>query len=68
MAKPFQQWLATSVEAIGDADPKNASQDERDELAAPTPEVEKTAQSNGSADATGTESKGKGSKRSKRKG
>ena len=67
MAKPFQQWLATSIEAVGDADLKNASRDERDELAAPSPEVELIAQ-NGT-DASGADSgKGKGNKRSKRKG
>ncbi|KAK5126995.1 hypothetical protein LTR85_008354 [Meristemomyces frigidus] len=68
VAKPFQQWLATSVEAIGDADTKNASRDERDELAAPGPEVERIAQSNGSVEASGTESKGKSGKRSKKRG
>jgi len=71
VAKPFQQWLATSIETIGDADPKNASRDERDELAAPNPEVERIAgagQSNGTVDVSGADSKGKGSKRGKRKG
>lgn len=61
--------MATSVEAIGNADLKNASRAERDELAAPgPPEVESVVPSNGSIEASGTESKGKGGKRSKRKG
>jgi signal peptidase complex subunit 2 len=68
VAKPFQQWLASSVEAIGDVDGKNAGRDERDELAAPTAEVERIEQGNGSATATGTEGKGKASKKGKKKG
>jgi signal peptidase complex subunit 2 len=39
VAKPFQQWLARSVETVGDVDLKNAGRDERDELAAPGPAV-----------------------------
>ena len=26
VAKPFQQWLATSIPMVGDADPKNAAE------------------------------------------
>jgi signal peptidase complex subunit 2 len=69
VAKPFQQWLASSIGAIGDVDTKHAMRDQRDELAAPTSEVEVIEQAgNGTAETTGTESKGKSSKRSKRKG
>ncbi|KAK4545691.1 hypothetical protein LTR36_002645 [Oleoguttula mirabilis] len=69
VAKPFQQWLASSVEAIGAADVKNASRAETEEATAPGPEeIETVAQSTGSAQASGTESKSKSSKRSKRKG
>ncbi|KAK1064600.1 signal peptidase complex subunit spc2 [Friedmanniomyces endolithicus] len=68
VAKPFQQWLASSVEAIGNADSKNALRDERDEIASPSPELELTPQGNGTAEASGTDGKAKGSKRSKRKG
>ena len=64
VAKPFQQWLATSIDAIGELDSKNASRDEREELSAPDLESEVTPQSNGAVQASGTE---KGSKRSKRK-
>jgi hypothetical protein len=54
---------------IGDADAKHAMRDQRDELAAPTSEVEIIEQAgNGTTESTGTESKGKSSKRSKRKG
>lgn len=60
VAKPFQQWLASSVQAIGDADQKNAAPEEQEVLDA---EVV-----NGTPSASGAESKGKGSKRSKRKG
>ena len=69
VAKPFQQWLASSVEAIGNADAKNAMRDQRDELAAPTAEVERVVEANGTGDAmaTGVEGKGRG-KKSKRKG
>ncbi|KAI7236894.1 hypothetical protein KC330_g3466 [Hortaea werneckii] len=72
VAKPFQQWLATSSETVGDADPKNASRVERDQLAAPSPEVEAVAGMGGDgptafAETSGASS-GKGSKRSKRKG
>lgn len=66
VAKPFQQWLASSIEAIGDVDKKHALRDERDDLAAPSPEVEVLASA---AETTGAESTGKGTtKRSKRKG
>ncbi|KAK0306843.1 signal peptidase complex subunit spc2 [Friedmanniomyces endolithicus] len=68
VAKPFQQWLASSVEAIGNADSKNAQRGQRDDNASPIPEVELTPQGNGTIDASGTDSKSKGSKRSKRKG
>jgi len=66
VAKPFQQWLASSIEAVGDADSKNAMRDQRDELASPTAEFETLE--DGVVEATGTESKGKSSKRAKRKG
>jgi len=66
VAKPFQQWLASSIEAIGDVDKKHALRDERDDLAAPSPEVEVLASA---AETTGAESTGKSTtKRSKRKG
>lgn len=64
VAKPFQQWLASSVEMVGDADQMNAMRDQRDELAAPGPEV-KVLESAGSA--TGTEGRGKGTRKSKKK-
>ena len=65
VAQPFQKWLATSIEMIGNADLKNAARDERDELASPgMPDAEV----NGTPRATGNDSRSKGSKRSKRKG
>ncbi|KAK4560785.1 signal peptidase complex subunit spc2 [Recurvomyces mirabilis] len=69
VAKPFQQWLASSIEMIGDADMKNALRDERDELAAPTPEVEiiGDGSGNGTVEASGVDAKSKGSKRGKKK-
>ncbi|KXT02731.1 hypothetical protein AC578_5418 [Pseudocercospora eumusae] len=56
VAKPFQQWLASSIEAIGDADVKNAGREERDELASPTAKVF-SVESNGDVDtgASGTQ-------------
>ena len=68
VAKPFQQWLASSIGMVGDADKKNAMRDQGDELAEPGPEVELIDQSQSNGTATGAESKSKGSKRSKRKG
>lgn len=66
VAKPLQQWLASSIEVIGDVDSKHALRDERDDLAAPSPEFEIKA---GAAETTGAESTGKSTtKRSKRKG
>ncbi|QIW97522.1 hypothetical protein AMS68_003040 [Peltaster fructicola] len=35
VAQPFQQWIASSIEVIGDADQKNALRDQRDALAPP---------------------------------
>ncbi|USW48128.1 Putative signal peptidase complex subunit Spc2/SPCS2 [Septoria linicola] len=68
VAKPFQQWLASSVEAVGDADLKNANRDERDELAAPTAQYELLQTAAEGQAATGVEGAGKGSQRkSKRK-
>lgn len=69
VAKPFQQWLASTIEAIGDADPKNASRDERDELASPTSKVF-PVESNGTAQTasvTGSDAQGKGSQRKSKK-
>ncbi|CAK4032577.1 related to signal peptidase 18 KD subunit [Lecanosticta acicola] len=65
VARPFQQWLATSIEAIGNVDTKNANRDERDELASPSDHH--VLQSNGGVEATGLENTGKASKRSKKK-
>ncbi|KAK6437681.1 signal peptidase complex subunit spc2 [Oleoguttula sp. CCFEE 5521] len=71
VAKPFQQWLASSVGVIGDADAKNAMRDQRDELASPKmPAAEASVPEhigNGTVESTGIESKGKSGKRSKRK-
>ena len=55
---------------IGDADMKNALRDERDDLAAPTPEVEVIGDGsgNGSVEASGISGQGKGTKRGKKKG
>ena len=53
---------------IGDADTKNALRDERDELAAPTPEVQVIGDGNGSAEASGVSAQAKGTKRGKKKG
>ena len=60
VAKPFQQWLASSVDVIGDADKKNAVvQEDADDLLNDV---------NGTPSASGVDGKGKGTKRSKRKG
>ncbi|KAK5132751.1 hypothetical protein LTR08_008636 [Meristemomyces frigidus] len=67
VARPFQQWLARSVGAIGEADAKNAASDaggsEGGEIAA-----ESEGFATGSGEAGGVETKGKGGKRLKRKG
>ena len=61
MAKPFQQWLATSIDVVGEADQKNAVKAEQKMVDA---EVDGAPTASG-ADVGGN---GKGSKRSKRKG
>jgi signal peptidase complex subunit 2 len=69
VAKPFQQWLASSVEAIGDVDLKNALRDERDDLAAPgSPADTAAAASLGESQATGLESTAKSGKKAKKRG
>lgn len=61
VAQPLQKWLASSVETIGEADPKNAGKDEKRAL-------ESSIDVNGAAAATGLESgTGQGSKRGKKK-
>lgn len=67
VSQPFQKWLATTVEVIGDADLKNASRDERDELAAPTAHVVALDQSSEAVNATGLDG-AKAGKKTKRKG
>ncbi|CAK1355450.1 hypothetical protein CB0940_00828 [Cercospora beticola] len=68
VAKPFQQWLASSVEAVGDADLKNAKRDERDELASPTAQYELLQAATKAQTTTGAEAAEKGTQRkSKRK-
>ncbi|KAK3724892.1 signal peptidase complex subunit spc2 [Vermiconidia calcicola] len=62
VAKPFQQWLASTVDVIGEADVKSAVKDETD--SSQVPEVE----SNGTPSASGADARSKGTKRSKRKG
>jgi hypothetical protein len=52
---------------VGNADLKNASRDERDNLAAPEAKVFPIESSVGDVGATGAESQGKGTKRSKKK-
>ncbi|CZT16781.1 related to signal peptidase 18 KD subunit [Ramularia collo-cygni] len=66
VSQPFQKWLATTVEVIGDADLKNASRDERDELAAPTAHVQALDQDSQVGNVTGSDAT-KGSKKTKRK-
>lgn len=67
VTKPFQQWLASGVDAIGDADLKNKGREERDGLAGTIP-VDASVEANGTLGASGIDDKGKGSKRSKKKG
>lgn len=70
VAKPFQQWLARSVEAVGDVDLKNAGRDERDELAAPGPAVPTNMVASaalGETQATGIEGTSNSTKKTKRK-
>lgn len=64
VAKPFQQWLASSVGVVGDVDTKNAATDEAKMVDS------ELLQGNGTPSASGAEvaGSGKGSKRSKRKG
>jgi signal peptidase complex subunit 2 len=58
----FQQWLATNVDVIGEADSKNASKREKADLNSSTV-------LNGTTSASGADGgAGKGSKRNKRKG
>lgn len=69
VAKPFQQWIASSVEVVGDVDLKNALRDERDDLAAPSPPAgDIAAASLGETQATGVESAGKSAKKAKKRG
>lgn len=42
VAKPFQQWLASSIPLVAEADPKNAAQDAPENVAAPASGVEIT--------------------------
>jgi hypothetical protein len=58
VAQPFQQWLASSIPAIGEADVKNASGAEQEVV---------DSEINGTPSASGFD-KAKGSKRSKKKG
>lgn len=60
VAKPFQQWLASSIDVIGEADVKNAATGDEQSMV--------DSEVNGTTTATGAEGKGKGTKRSKRKG
>lgn len=64
VAKPFQQWLATSIEVVGEANQKNAITAERKMVDS------EVSQGDGALGATGVDVGGaaKGSKRSKRKG
>lgn len=64
VAKPFQQWLATSIETVGEADSKNAATAEKKMVDAEISQGDEAVGATG-ADVGGT---GKGSKRSKRKG
>ena len=57
VAKPFQQWLASSVPVIGDADLKNS---------APVEQSMVDSEINGTPSSSGVDT-GKGSKRSKKK-
>jgi signal peptidase complex subunit 2 len=69
VAKPFQQWVASSVEAVGDVDLKNALRDERDDLAAPSPPVNNIAAASlGETQATGVQSAVKSGKKAKKRG
>ncbi|KAK5174365.1 signal peptidase complex subunit spc2 [Saxophila tyrrhenica] len=62
VAQPFQQWLATSVGVIGEADQKNAAKNEKEDLFVSEAEL------NGTPSASGADSgKGKGTKRGKKK-
>ena len=58
VALPFQQWLASSIQVIGDADSKNAATEEQEVI---------ESEVNGAPSASGVDSKVKGSKRSKKK-
>lgn len=64
VAKPFQQWLATSIEAVGEADQKNTITAEQKMVDA------EMSKEDGAVGTTGADvgGAGKGSKRSKRKG
>lgn len=64
VAKPFQQWLATSIEVIGEADQKSALTAEQKLVDSETSNADGALGASG-ADVGGA---GKGSKRSKRKG
>lgn len=61
VAKPFQQWLASEIPAIAEADVKNAAAPEQDMI-----DEEIAVAVNGTPSASGVD-KGKGSKRSKKK-
>lgn len=69
VAQPFQQWIASSVEAVGDVDLKNALRDERDDLAAPGPATNIVASAAlGETQVDVAESTGKSSKKAKKRG
>ncbi len=62
VAQPFQQWLASSVAVIGEADSKNAAKSEKDEL------FVSEAERNGTTSTSGADaSHAKGTKRGKKK-
>lgn len=68
VAKPFQQWIASSIEAVGDVDQKSALRDERDELAAPGPQTKLTASASLGETQDVAETTSKSSKKAKKRG
>ncbi len=59
VAQPFQQWLASSISVIGEADTKNAAKTEKEDLFVADADMNGTS--------TGADSNKKGTKRGKKK-
>ena len=63
VSKPFQQWLASSIPLIGEADPKNAAGEGKDEAASAQPVQSTSVPSAVESVASGSGREGAGKRR-----